>query len=291
MSPPNDLVIRVMTDDHAFRVIACDVTQTVQQIALAQRVSGVAAQALGELVTATVLMRETMSPTLRVQGIAKGRGGGSLIGDSHPDGITRGLVQLKRDESGKVIQDFELGPGSVLQMMRSLPNGSLHQGIVAVEDRKGGGLSAALMTYLQESEQVISVAALGTTLAGEEIARAGGYIVQLLPEAERGAHMIMTQRLDDFTPIEDLLGHEAFNVPQLLDELLFGMPYTELARDEVMFGCRCSETSLLSALATLGREEVRSMVEQGEGLEITCDYCGRDYLIAIERLRALLADS
>ena len=288
MTTHPDSVIRVMTDDHGFRVIACDATQTVRGIVAAQKVGGESAKALGELVTATILMRETMSPGQRVQGIAKGIGG-SLIGDSHPDGVTRGLAQLKRGEDGAVLRDFAFGPGSVLQMMRSLPNGALHQGIVAIE--AGGGVSGALMTYLQESEQVVSVAALGTRVSASGVDRAGGYIVQLLPEVERGAQAIMTQRLEDFTSIAELLGHEAFSAQQLIDELLYGMPFTELARADVAFGCTCSEASLLSALATLGREEIRSMVDQGDGLEITCDYCGRDYLIAIERLRALLAES
>ena len=33
------------------------------------------------------------------------------------------------------------------------------------------------------------------------------------------------------------------------------------------------------------------MVEEGTGLEITCDYCKKEYSIAIERLRALIEES
>ena len=283
-----DNVIRVMTDDHGFRVIACDATDTCREILRAQRVSGGVAQGLAELCTATILIRETMAPNFRVQGIAKGRGGrGSLVGDSFPDGATRGLAQVRPNGDDT---SFSFGPGSVLQMMRSLHNGSLHQGIVDIQS--ADGLSAALMAYLQESEQVVSVAAVGAHFEGPELRAAGGYIVQLLPEAERPAHMIMTERLGDFPPIGAFLERgTAFSTKALLDELLFGMPFTELGRAELRFECACSEASLLSALATLGHAEITSMVEEGAGLDITCDYCGRDYAIAIERLRALLAAS
>src|SRR4051812_16179085 len=92
----SDNCIRVMTDDHAFRVIACDTTATCRAILQVQEVEGAMARALSELCTATILMRETMSPNLRVQGIAKGEGRrGSLVGDSFPDGSTRGLAQGK----------------------------------------------------------------------------------------------------------------------------------------------------------------------------------------------------
>ena len=57
------------------------------------------------------------------------------------------------------------------------------------------------------------------------------------------------------------------------------------------FVCQCSEAALLSALATLGRAELVNMVEEGNGLDITCDYCKEDYAIAIERLRSLLDES
>ncbi len=282
-----DNVIRVMTNDHGFRVIACDTTATCKEIVRVQKVEGGVARALADLCTATILLRETMAPNFRVQGLAKGRGGrGSLVGDSFPDGGTRGLAQ-GRAASGD--GTFSFGPGSILQMMRSLPNGSIHQGIVNIEG--AGGLSEALMVYLQESEQVVSVAAVGAHFENDALTAAGGYIVQLLPEAERPAHMIMTERLGDFPEIHAFLGRGGFSSQALLDELLYGMPATELGRADLRFECACSEASLLTALATLGHAEITNLVEQGEGLDITCDYCGHDYAIAIERLRALLAAS
>lgn len=291
----SDEVVRVMTNDHAFRVIVCDTTDTCRSILAAQGATGAVARALAEICTAAILVRETMAPAHRVQGIVKVPGKGSVIGDSFPEGNARGLAQWKGDHTA-----VAFGPGSVLQMMRSLPNGSVHQGIVDI----GGadGLSTALGLYLQESEQVVSVTAVGAHFDGEDLsaarlARAGGYVVQLLPEAERPAHMIMTERLGDFPELGSFLarrveaeggGETKSLVPVLLDELLFGMSHTELGRAELSFACVCSEASLLSALATLGREEIQSMLDQGESLDITCDYCRKDYAIDIERLRALV---
>lgn len=292
-----------MTNDHAYRVIVCDTTRTCRAILEAQRAAGDIARALAEICTAAILVRETMAPSHRVQGILKlGQGRGSLIGDSFPEGNTRGLAQLKGDKGA-----FRFGPGSVLQMMRSLANGSVHQGIVDIAG--ADGLSTALGLYLQESEQVVSVTAVGAHFrftdgapsvdegqTHETLVRSGGYVVQLLPEAERPAQMIMTERLGDFPSLDAFLARAGTDptapgrtlVTELLDELLFGMPNTELGRADLAFGCTCSEASLLSALATLGKDEIQSMLDQGESLEISCDYCRKDYVIAIERLRALV---
>lgn len=282
---PGDVVLRAMTNDHAFRVVAADTSRTAREVVEVQGATGATAQLLAELVTATVLVRETMAPTYRVQGILKGTGGkGSVVGDAFPDGGTRGLVQVPDGTS------LVLGEGALLQMMRSLPNGSTQQGIIDVGG--SGGLSESLMKYFQESEQVVSVVALGARFsASGQVERAGGYVIQLLPEPERALHAVMTARLEDFPTIVDFLDREDFAAKLLLDEILHAMPLTMLGESEVRFVCRCSEAALLGAIATLGRTEIESLVAEEQSLEIRCDYCHKNYLIAPERLRSLLEAS
>lgn len=283
-SASSDAVIRVMTDDHAFRVIAADTTHTVRDIARAQHVDTRIARPLGELITATILLRETMAPNLRVQGIAKGGGGkGSLVADSHPDGTTRGLVQLRREAGGV----FNIGRGALLQMMRSLPNGAIHQGLVDLGG--SGNISKALMLYMQESEQVVGVAAVGVRISDDDVViKAGGYIVQLLPEAERPAHMIMTERLDDFPSLDTLFDRPEFGADMLVSELLFGMPHTLLGRSELRYACHCTKDTVLTALLSLGPNELAELKREGEPLQMNCDYCGTEYEVSLDELSALL---
>lgn len=281
-----DLALRVMTNDHGFRVIAASTTATARAILALQKVEGAAAKALAELITGVVLLRETMAPDMRVQGVLKGSGGkGTLVGDSFPDGGVRGLAQLRAEPQ----RSFALGPGSVLQMMRSMAGGVLQQGIVDVGS--AGGIGEAITGYLHESEQLVAVARIGVRMEGETVAACGGFIVQLLPEAERGPHLIMTERLEDFPAVESFLERDAFSARVLIDEVLYGMPFTELAANPVRFHCRCDESLVMSALATLDRADIQSMVEEEQPLEINCDYCNKVYAVAVERLRALLATS
>jgi molecular chaperone Hsp33 len=281
-----DKVLRAITNDGAFRVITVTTTDTVRGAVAAQKASGETVGHFCDLITGTILVRETMAPQSRVQGIVKGSGGrGSLVADSYPDGSTRGLVQLPPAAS----RSFSLGQGSLLQLMRSLNNGSIHQGVVDVP--AAGGLTAALMVYMQESEQVISVIDVGASIAvgTGAVERAGGYIVQLLPEAPRGAHMVMTERLAAVPPLMSML---AEHTPRtLVDELLFGMPFTVLEESQVRHACHCSLEKVVSMLATLGKTDIAELVEAGEVIEIRCDYCMKDYEVAPENVRALLDES
>ena len=285
MSEPSDTVLRAITDDGAFSVITARTTRTVRGAVESQEATGNTARHFGDLVTGSVLFRETMAPNLRVQGILKGSSGtGSLIADSHPSGQTRGLIQLKGGAT-----EIEMGSGAVLQLMRTLPNGRINQGVVEVP--KDGGISHAFMSYMQTSEQVVSMLAIGTIFQGAEVVSAGGYLVQLLPEAARGPLMVMTERLRDFESIDLQLKDGAFNPSWLLDELLYGMPFTRLEESPVRYDCWCDELRVVSALASLSRDDLEHLLSNNEVLEIACEYCKRDFRIAPARLRGLLEQS
>jgi molecular chaperone Hsp33 len=279
-----DKVVRAMTNDGAFRVITVRTTDTVRGAISAQHGIGHTARWFGELLTGAILIRETMAPPLRVQGILRGADGhGSLVADSHPSGMTRGLIQLPE---GNAQLDLD---GAVLQVMRTMPNGRIAQGVVEIPDT--GGVSNALMTYMQVSEQVVSVIAVSTVLEGDQVLASGGYIVQLLPEVGRGPLMVMTERLREFESIDQQLVSDEFSPQWLLDQLLYGMPFTHLDESRVSFECWCSELRLMEAMATLSRADIVDLLKSGELLEISCDYCGKEYALAPAQLRGLLESS
>lgn len=284
MSASADSVLRAMTDDGAFRVITARTSETVRGAIAVQGATGNTARTFGELITGAILYRETMAPQLRVQGVLKGSGGsGSIVADSHPSGRTRGLVQVK---SGR---ELELDQGAVIQMMRTLPSGRIAQGLVELPS--GGGISQALMEYMQTSEQVVSMVAVSTVVGEGGSVAAGGYMVQLLPEVGRGPLMVMTERLRDFESIDERVGESDFSPESLLEQLLDGMPFTRLEESSVGFECWCDELRVVAAIATLSKSDLEHLLADGEVLEIACEYCKREYRIPPARLRGLLERS
>jgi molecular chaperone Hsp33 len=282
--PNPDSVLRAITDDGAFRVITARTTETVQGILDSQQTPDYAARVFADLITGVILVRETMSPEQRVQGILKLKGErASLLADSNGGGDTRGLVSFTQGRT-----DLEL-PGAILQMMRTLYNGQLHQGMVEVPE--GGDVSQALMAYMQASEQISTMIAVGSLFDGDRLVRSGGYLVQLLPEVERSSLAIMAQRLEDYRTMDPLLQAADFAPQPLLEDLLFRMPFTQLGNSPVRYHCWCSRTRLITALSTLPRAEIDSMVHDGQVLQINCDYCHKDYAVAPSELQGLLGSS
>lgn len=284
-----DTVLRAITDDGAFRVIAADTTATVREAILAQKpATAELARTFGDLLTGAILVRETMAPDNRLQAILQGNDPRTrMVADTMPDGSTRGLIQLPAD-----LKEITLGDRAMLQVARTLHNGSLHQGVVSVPaakpNRAANSVSAAVMAYMQESEQTVTVVSVGCHMANNEVVAAGGFMVQLLPEVAEGPLMVMTERLKDFEDIVPLLARGAASPEALLRETLYGMPYTKVGDRTVRFGCNCSPERLATSLASLPRADIESLMEGGKTLEIECDYCRKNYEFTQAQLKSLL---
>jgi molecular chaperone Hsp33 len=279
-----DNVLRAITDDGAFRVLACDTTATVRGAIEAQKAeTPELTRTFADLLTGAILVRESMSPDHRLQAILQGDNPRArMIADTHPDGATRGLIQLPTD-----VKEMPIGVNGILQVARTLNNGALHQGVVGVPTGSNS-VSAAFMAYMQDSEQTVTMIAVGCHLSNGEVVAAGGYMVQLLPELAEGPLMVMTERLKDFQDIVPLLAQGRASPAELLAETLHGMPYTTVGDREVHFGCRCSPERLAQSLASLPRADIESLMEGGKPLEIECDYCRKRYEFTLQELRSLI---
>ena len=282
-----DSVMRAMTDDGAFRIVAARTTDTAQAVAAAQKLSGPVACDMADLITAGVLFRETMAPSLRVQCIVRfADGAGQMVADSHPDGWNRGLLQSPSPDAPPDVRSTP----ATLEMMRTLPSSDLHRGVVEVPE--SGNLSEAFMRYMQLSEQVVSMISLGAVLEGEHPA-AGGFVVQLLPEAREAeaAMGVMTKRLEDFVEIRERLSTTDASPSAMIEAIFEGMAFTWLHRSDIRFGCQCSQLRVMTTLSLLDRSEIQELVDEGEALSIACDYCGASYTVELAQLRGLLSAS
>lgn len=281
-----DRVIRAMTRDGSFRMVAVRSTRTAARVVEAQRAAGENARILADLVTLAVLHRETMSPSQRVQVVLRGANdSGQLVADSHPDGWARGLLRARK---GRTV-DLQ-GPDALLQLQRPLRGGEMHVGTVAVPE--DGRLASAATAYFAQSEQTITMVSLGTVLADDDdrrVVASGGFLVQVLPEATdiEGPLATMTLRLEEFVDIADRLRAHDASPEYFVDEVFYGFEVEQLASSELRFGCVCSEERFLTSLATLDAEAIAELLEGNEPIHSTCDYCGTEYAIDPEQLRGL----
>lgn len=277
MSTTTEQALRAMSDDGDFRILLARTTETARSILEAQRPSAELRGLLVDLVTASVLLRLTMSPDNRLQVILQNERAGSLVADSHPDGTTRGLVQSVGDIP------LSTGPETHLSVHRTMFSGEIHQGVVQTSSEQS--LGDAVSGYLHRSEQITSVVELGHSFDGDHLEFAGGYVVQIVPADSAVDHTnlaLMTARLQKLASLPKLFESVDFDDQGVVDELFGPLDYQILGQDEFRAGCICSPDRVLQALATLSEKDRAELKGDGQTLEVDCEYCKTTHRIAAE---------
>jgi molecular chaperone Hsp33 len=273
----SDRVVRLMTMNGAFRLMAAVTTDTARGALGAQATGDALGLRLAELITGAILVRETTQPSRRVQMVWRDRRGRSLVADALPDGVNRGMVNPGDDQA--VAEDGE----HVLSVNYTLPNGELHQGIISIAS--GADMATTLMRYFKQSEQITAMVAVGAISGPGGVRVAGGYVVQLLPEATADDIEAMMAQLEKLEPIEVLLEGRGRTAAELAATVFAGFEYAELASSPLRFGCTCSETRVMLSILTLPDADVGAIID-GEPLQVRCDACGRSYVIDPDAVRA-----
>ena len=56
----------------------------------------------------------------------------------------------------------------------------------------------------------------------------------------------------------------------------------------VEFSCNCSKDRVRKALISIGREELQSMIDDGETIEVNCHFCNKNYNFTVDELKQMI---
>ena len=272
----------------AFGVTSRELTETAKN---AHDTSPVATAALGRLMSAAVMMGADLKGendllTLRMEG--DGPMGGLLAtADSH--GKVKGYafhpeVLLPPNAKGKLDVGGALGAG-MLSVVKDI---GLKEPYVGQTNLVSGEIAEDLTYYYATSEQIPCSIALGVLMNKDNTVRqAGGFMIQLLPGASDELIDRLEERLGELPSITALL--DAGKTPEeILSGLLGDFDLEILEKKPVQFHCDCSRERVERAIVSLGKKEIREMIEEGKPIEAGCQFCNKKYSFSVEELEELL---
>ena len=286
-----DYIVRAIAADSQIRAFAAVTTETVETARQDHNTSPVATAALGRLLTAGTMMGVMMKGdkdilTLQVkgdgpiQGItvtadSKGRVKGYV---GNPEVIIPANAKGKLDVSGAVGNGF-------LQVIKDMGLKEPYVGQVALQT---GEIAEDLTYYFAVSEQVPSVVGLGVLMNRDNTVRqAGGFIVQLMPFAEEEMISKLEENIKNLSSVTTML--DAGKTPEgMLEVLLSGMDLEINDTLPVEFSCNCSKDRVRKALISIGREELQSMIDDGETIEVNCHFCNKNYNFTVDELKQMI---
>ena len=283
---------RAIAKDASVVASAIDATDIVAEIERIHQTSAVVTAALGRLSIAASMMgydlkNEKDTVTLRVKG---GGPAGMLVAVADSRGnvkadVEQPVVELPLNDKGKLDVGGAVGAG-ILNVIRDM---GLKEPYVGQCELQTGEIGDDLTYYFASSEQVPSAVGLGVLMEKDNTVRqAGGFIVQLMPNAEEEVIEKLEKNLAQITSVTELLD-QGYTPEMLLEKLLGDMDLEINEKVPTSFYCNCDKVRVGKVLISLGEKELQGMIDDGENIELNCHFCNTNYTFSVEELKELLA--
>lgn len=287
-----DKIIRGTAKDGMVRFIGGITTNLVNEGTALHECTPVASAALGRMLTAASLMgvqlkSEKEAITLRMNG------GGPVNGvtvTAHSNGTVKGFignpkVDIPLKENGKLDVSGAIGKNGLLYVIKDMGLKDPYVGQVPIYT---GEVAEDLAYYFTVSEQTPSAVALGVLVDKDlSIKAAGGFIIQMMPDADELLADVITYRLQDMKPITALI-EEGKTIEDIIKEIFEDMDPKILEEIEPEYKCDCSKERIEKALISIGSKDLNEIYYEGKDEEIVCNFCNKKYKITHDEIGELI---
>ena len=287
-----DEIIRAMTKDGFVKAVAITSTGIVERARQIHQTLPTATAALGRLLSAASMMGNMQkvddgSITLKVDG--KGPLG-TLLAVSDAEGNVRGWVEnpqisLLEKYRGKLDVGAAVGTDGMLTVIRDL---RMKEPYIGSVELVSGEIAEDVTQYFAQSEQTATACALGVLVDVDQSVRAaGGYLVQLLPGAPDSVIDKLEASIEKAGAVTKMLD-SGMDGEAVLQTVLADFEVEILEKTPVEYRCYCSRDRVTRTLISLGRDELQSIIDDGETIHIDCQFCDRIYDYTPEEIGEIL---
>ena len=280
------------------RVVSC--TGLVQGAVKLHRTTPVASTAFGRSLVCSLLLSagkkdgETLQVEFRGSGPIKG-----ITAISNGLGEVRGyvgnpFVQLPLRE-GRVDVSTAIGSGILAVVRSSVFNKQPYTGLVQISS---GEVAEDIAKYLLDSEQTPSALGAGVYLGPDgSVTAAGGFLVQLLPDAsDRSADIVERNVRAAGTPTD--LVRSGRSPEEIVDDLMRDLLPMKVASVSPRYACQCGVERVKRTVTLIPPSEVREVLRDHGKIEgtlnyifMTCALCNPHKCVNSRRLSTLTAST
>ncbi len=284
-------VHRYVTDDFAVRIAAVDATSVVREMQSLQAAKPIPSLAIGRTMVGALLMAAQQKQGhqvglyVRCSGTLK-----AIYAEAHFEGQVRGYSPMVHWEPENYDKGFTLKEGvghGLLTVARHQPfQKQPFQGTVNLIT---GEIGEDIAHYLSQSHQIQSLVSLGVYLdAYGQVRAAGGVMIEVMPGADEATvERIHKNAEQNQVAVSQMLFDGAETV-DLVKPYLQGISFVELEHNyPLSYSCPCTKDRVVRALEALGLPDLEDMITKKEKAEVTCEVCGRPYVVEVEELIAL----
>lgn len=286
-----DYMLRAIDKTGSIRAFVASTTNLVEHARSVHNTSPVSTAALGRVMTASLLMGNTLkndndkvSLQITGDGLIK-----NILAISNSRGEVKGcisdpLADLPLKRKGKLDVGGAIGNGH-LTVIKDL---GLRDPYIGQTQLVSGEIAEDLTHYFATSDQQPSVVALGVLVDRDyTVKSAGGYIIQVLPNADEEVIAKLEETIANAEPVSTLI-EKGYKPEDILDYICSGLDMKILEKKDLKFVCDCCEDRIERALISIGEKELIDMIEEDGEAEICCQFCDTKYHFDKDELTTLL---
>ena len=287
-----DYIVRASLANDSVRAFAISSTHLVAEARERHKTLPVVTAALGRLLSAGAIMGSMMKGDKDIVTISlKGDGPAGYItvtADSH--GHVKGFpgnpnVDVPRKYAGKLDVGAAVGRG-LLTVSYDLGLKEPYSGQVEIQT---GEVAEDLAYYFTVSEQLPSAVGLGVMVdTDSSVKHAGGFILQLLPDAPEDVIELLEKKLANLEPVTAMM-EKGMTPEDMLSYIFEGVDIEFTERHDVEFYCDCSKEKVKRALAAISDKDLQDIVNDGEDIEVKCYFCNTAYKFSIADIKDILS--
>ena len=287
-----DRIVRAISSDglvQAAAICSRDLTERARQI---HKLLPVGTAALGRTLSAASLMGNALkgvgaSLTLQIKG-----GGplGTVLAVSDNLGNVRGYVtnpqvDIPLREDGKLDVGGAVGREGTITVIKDL---HMKEPYVGTIDLLGGEIAEDVAAYFVESEQIPTACGLGVLVDRDQsVKAAGGYLIQLLPGATEDTIVKVEGGIMAAGNVSAILDKDD-DPEHMLRQVMSDFDLKILETCPVEYRCYCSRARVERALISLGKDELRQILDEQGHCSMTCQFCDAVYDFSGDELKALI---
>ncbi len=270
------------------RIYAAITTGLVQEAVKRHDCYPVASAALGRTMTGALLLAANLKNEEAITIKFNGDGPlGSVVADAVPEGYVRGYVANPH-------VNLPLTPANKLDVGGGVGNGmvsvtrftGLKEPVTGSTELVNGEIAEDLIRYLYVSEQTPSSVGLGVLVNPDlTVAAAGGFFIQPLPDAGEDVISHLEENLKGVDSVTRMIT-SGLDAHGIIDKLMNGFDVNYLSETALAFRCQCSKERIEEVLASLGKADMESLIEDGHA-EVCCHFCGEKYEFSKEEIETI----
>jgi molecular chaperone Hsp33 len=291
-SEMKDYVIRGMEESGNFRFFIAETTELVEGLRKIHNATPTAIAALGRTATATAMMgymmkNEKDKVSIQIKGENEIK---TIIAISNSECevkayISNPAVDIPLREDGKIDVGGAIGSGKLI-LIRDM---GLKEPYIGQSELVTGEIAEDLAHYFVYSEQQPSAVALGVLVDRDyTVKAAGGYIIQVMPDADEEAISKLEKNLAEADSISKMIS-EGLSPESIMEAVFKGFDTKIMDKKEIVLKCDCSREKMESIMISLGLEELESMLDE-EKIEIVCHFCNEKYVFEKPELEAMITE-